>query len=537
MPVGPGLSAGPHKGTLDTIGDLFNMGATARQFGCMPGQLVLPDNSTVPNLIGDVDVAASDVNAILFVIDELPNLDKAQALLATLMPVWLATRLSVDDHDRTEFYKALAALCRFCNFPPASYDLRPYTTVSPVPPGTILPPALSPTHVTDDCDMDMDSNGGPPAAPDVPMLVPACASTEHLRTLTPQPERKGKMKEALLHLTVKPAPAPKVPPPTPSAPQKAPTSYTTAAAMSKPAKPTLQGAGKAKAQTSAKPPKPAPPPPRPSLVLNLIGHMLDITLKTQAGILALGLMGVCNDALASVLTFASVQVSACRWTPKGNLVIFAGPDMSRDQLSAASHLLTLAIATSLPDVSTCVFSRLNVRWGKVLINRVPTGVTDDSSAVHSPSVCLQDLLENNPSLCPLKVTQLPSWVWAPCLFQPGFSSSLVFAFKDLDSTIAPSLIATRHLFYFGAHVMVRHWRQPPPSHRSRVAKPAATVLRGPSATIIVVAGTAINLEFGPSGPGPVLPSASGQKHNLSPKTPPSAKGASARKKAWFAAGI
>ena len=63
------------------------------------------------------------------------------------------------------------------------------------------------------------------------------------------------------------------------------------------------------------------------------------------------------------------------------------------------------------------------------------------------------------------------------------------------------------------------------------------VLQGPSAATIVVAETAINLEFGPPGPGPTLPSASGQKHDLSPKTLPSAKGTLACKKAWFAAGI
>ena len=398
MPVGPGLPSGPHEGTLNTIGDLFNMGATARQFGCMPSQLVLPDNSTVPDLIGDVDITASDVNAILFVIDELPNLDKAQALLVTLMPVWLATRLSADNHNRTEFHKALTALCSFCDFPPTGYDLWPYTAVSPVPSGTILPPGLSPTRVTNDHDMDTDSDGSPPAAPAVPMIMPARASTEHLQTLTPQPERKGKMKEAPPHLVAEPAPAPKATPPTPSAPQKAAPSYAAATAMSKPAKPVPQGAGKAKAQTSAKPPKPTLPPPWPSLVLSLIGHTLDTTLKTQASVLAPGLMGVCNDALASVPTFASVRVSACRWTPKGNLVIFTGPDMSRDQLSAASHLLTMAIAASLPDASVCVSSRLDVCWGKVLVNGVPTGVQDDSSAAHSPSVCLQDLLENNPSL-------------------------------------------------------------------------------------------------------------------------------------------
>ena len=345
------------------------------------------------------------------------------------------------------------------------------------------------------------------------------------------------MKKAPLHLTAKPAPAPKVPPPTPSAPQKAPTSYAAAAAMSKPAKPVLQGAGKAKAQTSAKLPKPTLPPLQPSLMLSLIGHTLDTTLKTQAGILAPGLVGVCNDTLASVPTFTSVRVSACRWTPKGNLVVFAGPDMSRDHLSAASHLLTSAVATSLPDASAHVSSCLNVHWGKVLVNRVPIGITDDSSASHSPSACLQDLLENNPSLRPLKVTQLPSWVWAPCLLQPSSLSSLVFVFEDPDSTIAPSLIAARHLFCFGACAMVRRWQQPPPSHRSRVPAQSRTKLPGPTAATLIAAVQALNLDAGPPGPGPVLPGASGQKHDLSPKTPPSAKGALAYKKAWFAAGI
>ena len=129
--------------------------------------------------------------------------------------------------------------------------------------------------------------------------------------------------------------------------------------------------------------------------------------------------------------------------------------------------------------------------------------------MHSPSVCIQDLLENNPSLYPLKVTQLPSWVQALHLFQPGSSSSLVFIFEDPDSSIAPSLIATRHLFYFRARVTVRCWHQPPPSHRSQVAKPVHPMPQGPSAMTLVAARTATNLEFSPSGPGPVLPSASG----------------------------
>ena len=506
------IMANPHSSRTSKLPKATTLGSGLDQ-ALLPS-FDVSSITSIPELINNTCVSVEDVNSVLFVLDELALPDKAETLMASVFPVWLATKLSQDDHDRARLHNTLTALCRFCDFPPAGYDPQPYTAVSPVPPGTILPPALSPTRVTDDRDIDTDSNGGPPAAPVVPMTVPARASTEHLRTPTPQPERKGKMKEAPLHLTAKPAPAPKAPPPTLSAPQKAPTSYAVAAAMSKPAKPASQGAGKAKAQTSAKPPKPTPPPPRPSLMLSLIGHTLDMTLKMQAGVLAPGLVGVRNDALASIPTFASVRVSACRWTPKGNLVVFAGPDTSRDQLSATSHLLTSAIAASLPNASACVSSRLNVCWGKVLVNGVPTGVTDDSSAAHSPSVCLQDLLDNNPSLHPLKVTQMPSWVQALRLFQPGSSSSLVFGFEDPDGTIAPSLIAARHLFCFGACITVRRWRQPPPSHRSRVAKPAAPVLQGPSAATLVVAGTAINPEFGPPGPGPPLPGASGQKHDL-----------------------
>ena len=251
--------ADPHFTRTSKLPKATTLGSGLDQ--ALPPLFDLLEVESIPAFVEDMTVSASDVNAILFVIEELLNIDNAEALIASIMPVWLATKLQADDRDHTRFHNALTALCRFCNFPPAGYDLRPYTAVSPVPSGTILPPALSPTHVTDDCDMDTDSDGGPPAAPDVPMVMPARASTKHLRTPTPQPERKVKMKEAPLHLTAKPAPAPKVPPPTPLAPQKAPTSYAAAAATSKPAKPALQGASKAKAQTSAKPPKPALPPP------------------------------------------------------------------------------------------------------------------------------------------------------------------------------------------------------------------------------------------------------------------------------------
>ena len=208
--------ADPHSSHPSKLPKATTLGSGLDQV--LPFSFGLPVLESIPTLINNTMVSVSDMNSVLFMIDKLPIINKAKTLMVSLFPVWLAAKLPVADRDCIKFHNALTALCRFCDFPPTGYDLRPYTAVSPVPPGTILPPALSPTHITDNCDMDTDSDGGPPAAPVVPMLVPACALTEHLQTLTPQPERKGKMKEVPLHLTAKPAPAPKAPPPTPLAP-------------------------------------------------------------------------------------------------------------------------------------------------------------------------------------------------------------------------------------------------------------------------------------------------------------------------------
>ena len=95
-------------------------------------------------------------------------------------------------------------------------------------------------------------------------------------------------------------------------------------------------------------------------MLALTHHMLSTTLKAKAAILAPALVEICNDALASDPTHANVWVSAAKWTPTGNLVVFAGPGVSRDALFATSHLLTTTISRALPDHPT-ISSCLNVK--------------------------------------------------------------------------------------------------------------------------------------------------------------------------------
>jgi len=163
--------------------------------------------------------------------------------------------------------------------------------------------------------------------------------------------------------------------------------------------------------------------------------------------------------LSSDPIHTNVWVSAAKWTPKGNLVMFTGPRVAHDTLFATSHLLTTAVSQALPD-DPKISSRLNVKWGKVLINSVPTSIIKGHLHAHLPPTCWQVLIDNNPSLCHLKVCQLPSWVHHLSLFTTNLASSLVLTFENPDRTITPSLIKSRFLYAFGTQCCIKAWHQP-----------------------------------------------------------------------------
>ena len=214
--------------------------------------------------------------------------------------------------------------------------------------------------------------------------------------------------------------------------------------------------------TDTFPPHSTPSPTRPSIVLSLLHHMLTSTLKAAAAtVLAPALVEVSNATLAANPQYAHIRVSAAKWTPKGNLVVFAGPGVSHDALYSAAPLINSAVSKALLE-DPRISARLNVKWGKVLINLVPTGVVEGHPTAHSPATCWQVLLDNNPALfCHLKVCQLPSWVQRPSLFQPGLSLSLVFAFEDPDGTIALTLIKARNVYRLWGSVPRQAVEEPP----------------------------------------------------------------------------
>ena len=317
--------------------------------------------------------------------------------------------------------------------------------------GNLGPPSRDPTPMPP----SVITSAAP--EPAVPALPPPQSLPEDPKPPSGGAGGKGKGKASKAHKATKEQAAP--PPPTAQPPAQAPKAKAQVPAPA-PTRTTSYAAA-----TAAKPkPKPVT---RPSLVISLRHTTLTSTLRVQAGTLALRLVDVCNQALESDARHANVRVSAAKWAPSGNLVVFAGPDTNLTQLQQSHHIITSAIEAALPQ-PVLLASRPNVKWSKLLINSVPTGVTASAPA-HSREECHQALLRDNPSYRRLRVTQLPSWVKKPSLYEPNSSSSLVVSFEDPDGSSLSSLLAARHLFGFGAQLTVRKWRQPPPSPSKRVA--------------------------------------------------------------------
>ncbi|KAF8272649.1 hypothetical protein EI94DRAFT_1796014 [Lactarius quietus] len=137
-----------------------------------------------------------------------------------------------------------------------------------------------------------------------------------------------------------------------------------------------------------------------------------------------------------------VTLSAAWWM-KASLVVMAGPDTTAHHLNAASHFISDTLAPFLsanPSAPLPVSSRENVRWSHLLINRIPTGVTDTCGA-YTPSECHDALAADNPIYCTLRLMQLPS--------------------QDLNGETLKALLADRTLFTFGHTGELKCWKQKP----------------------------------------------------------------------------
>jgi hypothetical protein len=228
---------------------------------------------------------------------------------------------------------------------------------------------------------------------------------------------------------------------------------------------------------------------RASLVMNLKGLDFGLDCRPTPAYLT----EIFNDALKSS-PLHQVHIAATRWTANSNLVITGGHLTTAQQLRNCTEILSKALAEdqSVPDDAPLPHppTRPNVKWSKVLINGIPTGVQSNRDQAYSPEECHEALVNENPIYASLLVTQKPSWVRPPSSYAVGSSSSIVVAFEDPDGNKAKALFTERYLYAFGARASVKRWKQRPPMPKptppSRVVKtpppPAANWLAGATPT-------------------------------------------------------
>ncbi|KAH8985769.1 hypothetical protein EDB86DRAFT_3083363 [Lactarius hatsudake] len=248
----------------------------------------------------------------------------------------------------------------------------------------------------------------------------------------------------------KPAPAKAMPPPAP----KPPTPPKVPAPKAQPPKPSAQRPSFSSVTKS---------PARPSLVISpsSIPPPGSAVRKTP-----LELCAHLNAVLAAQCPGASL--SAARWTKNNNLVLVASPDTTAHHLQLASKTITMAIATFIsmdPSRPVPLQSKDNVRWSRLTVNNIPTGVSPTRGA-YSPSECQDALARDNPAYRTLRLTRLPSWVKRPDSYAAGSSSSLVLSFEDPTGDALQTLLAQKRLFAFGQAGDLRVWKQKPRAHAS-----------------------------------------------------------------------
>ncbi|KAI9434763.1 hypothetical protein BJY52DRAFT_1231070 [Lactarius psammicola] len=247
-------------------------------------------------------------------------------------------------------------------------------------------------------------------------------------------------------------------------------------------------------------------PPRPSVVVSFSHSAWDGARPTSAELCD----GINNALLAAHIE--QVRISAARWTARENLILTGSPTTTAQNLQLAFPTIHQHLAESYPDsqdLPTPRTIRPNVKWSKILINSVPTGVLNLKPA-KTPDECHTALIADNPTYASLHVTQRPSWVRNPTSYSDNTVSSLVMAFEDPDGSVARGLLAGKVLYIFGACATLRKWKQRPSPHRPQQTTNPDSPQPSPTLTPTELVPTSFfSLEIAPASIPTQVPSLTG----------------------------
>ena len=238
--------------------------------------------------------------------------------------------------------------------------------------------------------------------------------------------------------------------------------------------PTPAKASPAKGGAPTQPPyaAKAASPQHPSIVLEASAYTWPDDMRLPPA-------NICTTINASLICSPSTQVrvSAIRWTPKGNLVLWGGANTTASQLttviphiSKALHPSLSAQAQSAPALPPTLCH--NTKWSKLCLNSIPTGKSNQQG-VYMPDEVHQALITETPSYASLTITQKLSWVHNPFSYSNGATSSLLVSFEDSDGSTTKALLHMQTLFTFRHVITVKHWKNtlPKPAPTNTPAPP------------------------------------------------------------------
>jgi hypothetical protein len=156
--------------------------------------------------------------------------------------------------------------------------------------------------------------------------------------------------------------------------------------------------------------KPGPPPtPTTKKTYSAVAgsRSANVSIVVDLANMQFGLMGrprpptitECINRAIKDSPIHHIHISAVRWTAKDNLVVTGGPTVSAQLLQSASHIIADTLATAFSTPTTTVplpSTRANIKWSKILINGLPTGVFRRTGP-YSPNKCQAELVLENPS--------------------------------------------------------------------------------------------------------------------------------------------
>jgi hypothetical protein len=197
---------------------------------------------------------------------------------------------------------------------------------------------------------------------------------------------------------------------------------------------------------------------RPSLVVDFLGKPPNQDSRTPGHVFCENV----NKQLQAQKNYPAVQISAAKWTAKGNIVLTAAHTVTQQQLNLASAFIKREVGDVIKKHQPHIILpepliRATTKWSKILLNGVPTGVTDRRDA-YTPEECHRTLLADNPHYAQLTITQKPSWVKPPSSYSTSSSSSLVFAFEDPDGSKKQILLNSKHMYLYGTRATIRSWK-------------------------------------------------------------------------------